>query len=527
MPDSISDTFSSQKLNFSYLLFGLILISLFLNLGVHPLYLEEPRRALIALEMTFNNNFIVPTEFGEYYYKKPPLYNWFIIFAYKIFGNYSEFATRFFSVLSFIGMGVTLYWIGKKYVNKVFGIYACLLFLVSIDIYYYFSVLAEIDLFYSLITLLSFFTIFHFYQKKQYLLLFVLTYFLAALGTLTKGFPSIVFLAISLPVFFIYNKDFKRLFSIHHFIGIGIFILIVGGYFYVYSLQNELTGYFDGLWSQSSERTLLEKSILSLLNHLIAFPLEVLKNILPASLFLVFINKRWFQQIKGNKLIEFCFYMFASNSLIYWLSPGSRARYVYMLYPLLILILLYFYLNSTDEKRKNIFNFLVLIFIGFCFFACIALPFLPYFDGVDNTILIGVASALIIAAIFILSIKNRSFNLLYLILTLVVIRFVFDLTVLPSRALMSDNAQVEKVDAIKVAQIAGDAKVNVYPGVPLSHTFVFYLERETQKAIKYESRKNFNDFYLALENQVADEKYKVFGEFNSSKEKSLLIKFIE
>ncbi|HYG37783.1 MAG TPA: glycosyltransferase family 39 protein [Cytophagales bacterium] len=477
--------------------------------------------------MIFNKNYIVPTEFGEYYYKKPPLYNWFIVFAYKLFGNYSEFATRFFSVFSFVGMGLTLFWIGKKYVNKEFGIFACLLFLVSIDIYYYFSVLAEIDIFYSLITLLSFFSLFHFYQNKQFGLLFSITYFLGALGTLTKGFPSMVFLAISLPVFFIYNRDFKKLFSPYHFLGIFIYLAIVGGYFFVYAQYNELTGYFKDLWSQSSERTLLEKSLMSLLNHLVAFPLETLKNILPASLFLIFtIKKNWFKDIKRNKLIEFCFYIFLSNSLIYWSSPGSRARYVYMLYPLLILILLYFYLMNDSEKRKKAFDVICKVVIACCILLCLALSFIPHFKGLANIPLISIISTLIVSVIFFLSVKNRSFNLLYIILTLVVMRFVFDFTVLPSRAKMEEQAQIEKEDALRIAGIIGNSSVYMY-GAPLSHTSVFYLEREIEKVVGLRGRKNLTDYFIVLDSQLLNEKYKVYYKFTSARQERLLIKFLD
>ena len=48
-------------------LFILLIISFFHHLGIQPLYVEEPRRALIALEMLFNRNLLIPTEFGEYY----------------------------------------------------------------------------------------------------------------------------------------------------------------------------------------------------------------------------------------------------------------------------------------------------------------------------------------------------------------------------------------------------------------------------------------------------------------------------
>lgn len=49
--------------------------------------MEEPRRGLITLEMMYNENPIVPTQMGEYYYKKPPGFNWAMMIFYKILGS--------------------------------------------------------------------------------------------------------------------------------------------------------------------------------------------------------------------------------------------------------------------------------------------------------------------------------------------------------------------------------------------------------------------------------------------------------
>ena len=57
----------------------LLLLGLFLNLGIQPIFLEEPRRSFIAFELLHNNNFWVPTELGEHYYKKPPFFNWVLL----------------------------------------------------------------------------------------------------------------------------------------------------------------------------------------------------------------------------------------------------------------------------------------------------------------------------------------------------------------------------------------------------------------------------------------------------------------
>ena len=50
-----------------------------LFLGKAPLYLEEPRRAVIAMEIAWSGNYWAPTLFGEWYYNKPPVFNWLLL----------------------------------------------------------------------------------------------------------------------------------------------------------------------------------------------------------------------------------------------------------------------------------------------------------------------------------------------------------------------------------------------------------------------------------------------------------------
>ena len=55
---------------FVTLLFMLGAVALFLNLGLEPLHFEEPRRAIVALEMELTGNWWVPKINGEYYFNK-------------------------------------------------------------------------------------------------------------------------------------------------------------------------------------------------------------------------------------------------------------------------------------------------------------------------------------------------------------------------------------------------------------------------------------------------------------------------
>ena len=61
------EKFDKQNLFLAGLTFLLLAIALFTNLGLSPLRLEEPRRALVALEMLLNDNLIVPTVRNEFY----------------------------------------------------------------------------------------------------------------------------------------------------------------------------------------------------------------------------------------------------------------------------------------------------------------------------------------------------------------------------------------------------------------------------------------------------------------------------
>ncbi len=492
-----------QPLSVSEKYFVLVLIilytsSLFLNLGLQPLYLEEPRRALIALEMIFNKNFAIPTEFGELYFKKPPLWNWMIILSYNIFGSYSEFAVRFFTPVSLLITGFIIYIAGKKYVNERFGITSAFLFLVSIDIYYYFSMLGEIDIFYSLITFASFISIFHFYKKQNLYALFIVTYALGALGWMTKAFPSVVFTGLSLVVFFIYQKKIKLLFSWPHLAGIATFLIIIGGYFLAYSRSNNAGDLISILWSRSSQRTALENTLSATLTNLAVFPLDVMKNLFPAILFfpLLFI-KNFRKTIRSNDFIRFSLIIFIVNILVYWISPGTRQRYIYMLYPLIINVLLYFYIVKSSENIKisMIYNKL----LGGIILISPALPLLflimPQFSEIKHLTALCVMTSLFIACGLFFNkivLHNKLFTLIYVF---IIIRILYDLTIVPHRNIYSD-AKTEKDQAYAILDEIHDNPIHLYGSTTCSRITVFYLERETKKVVDREYKMEEGDYYI-------------------------------
>ena len=498
--NSITEQFEIRDKGQRYFLIVIIVFllgSLFANLGIHPLYHEEPRRGLIALEMIFSDNWIVPTIHGEFYYNKPPLYNWMLILSYKLFGVYSEFATRIVSVVSFILLGWLIYLFTKKYVNRSLAIYSMLFFWVAADLYYYFSLTAEIDLFYSLITFLVFLSAFHFYEKKNWWLLFLSVYFFSSLGFLTKGLPSIAFGGITLLGYFISQKNFRGLISWAHLSGIILFLFITGSYFYIYSNHNDPTGFITTLYSQSTDRTSSESGILGFFKHLVAFPFITFKDLLPVTLLiLLFVPRKVFSLIKENKWISFAALMLILNIIPYWLAPGTRSRYVYMLYPFIVIIILYLAGKSNGKpKAIKIVNVLFGLVIAIAVMGCIGIlkyPQLGRFSHIPYLSMIGSISGLIILFIFF---RYKKMRLLALIACMVLIRWVFDFTVLPVRQTES-RASFDKVDASVIAAESGNKPVYVLKDTRISYTTLFYLEAAKEQIIHRANDLEAGKYYL-------------------------------
>jgi len=85
-----------------WIILVLLLPALFINLGMLPLIADEATRGLVAFEMGQSGNLIIPTINGEYYFNKPPLYNWILLGFFDLFDQYSEFILRLPSVISLL-----------------------------------------------------------------------------------------------------------------------------------------------------------------------------------------------------------------------------------------------------------------------------------------------------------------------------------------------------------------------------------------------------------------------------------------
>lgn len=478
---------------------GLLLLSLFVNLGVQPVYVEEPRRALIAMEMEEADNWLVPRQLGDYYYRKPPVFNWVLMVSAELMGGYSRWAIRLPTVLSLIGSMLLLYLVGRRYMGEAFGRLWGLLYVFCGAIYFFFSLLGEIDLFYSLLTLGSFLAFFHFQQQRQYAAMFLWSYGLAAVGLLTKGLPSIPFLGVTVLVWLYYERQLKLLLSWQHILGILLFAGLTGGYLALYAQHNSLSNYWAELIGQSADRTLANYSVMDSLGYFLYFPIDTLQATLPSSLLLLLFatHRGLWAQLRQHKLLVFCALVFLSNFLLYWLSPGSRQRYIYMLYPLMLAVGLYAWQRRGDLAawREQAFRYLVGGALLLLAAGSLALNFIPAFDFLPGRLLISLLGSGAFAGIAALHWRRPQFALYLLFFGLIAARFLFAFTVLPQRA--HDSAAQRNTDlAHEIQAIVGDAPLYLYPGSRVSYTIIYELDCLREQTIRFNDRLQEGDYVI-------------------------------
>ena len=475
----------------------LLIPALLVNLGIVPLYVEEPRRATVALEMIFRGNWLVPTINGEFYYLKPPFFNWILATVYQLSGSHSEFVTRIPTVVSLILFGLVIFWTGKKYVSLTFGALSSFLFITAAGNLFFNALLAEIDIFYSLVTYTSLISLFHFYQRKKYFLLFIVLYFLGAIGLLTKGLPSLVFTGLSLFAFFLVNKDLKRLFTWPHLAGISLFLLITGGYFLAYSRYGNVIRYLLSLSVESGKR-LSGDTFWDYLQHMFLYPLDTLMNLLPASLLIIFsIRKSFLKDIRGNTFMKFALLMLVVHFPVYWLPPGGRQRYIIMLYPFIIQLFTYFFLAYFNKEpfKFKIFSGIISGATALGAIACLAPLFVASLPSSPALWTLCIASFVLLASILVFQIKKPVHSIISMLFVIIVIRLVFNFTVLPVRA-TEGAAPLNKQAASEISRIVKDREVCILQPTYLPMQTSFYFEIERGEILPVCSKAEPGRFYI-------------------------------
>lgn len=444
-------------------MFVLLLLPAFLtNIGYLALFGDEAIRAIIAMDFEKHGNWLFPQLNGLPYYNKPPLYNWLLTGFFVLFNSHKEWVIRLpmiLSLLLFFFMIVKV--VFKQTQHRDHAFWSGAFFITSGHILVLGSLLGHIDLFFSLLTFLQIYLIYYYYNKNSKVLLFVLTYFICALGFLQKGLPSLVFQGFSLLGFFLWKKQFKELFSWRHFLGIAILLLTLAAYYIPYFQTVDVNEYLETLVYQSTKRTVADKSLGESIGHLFEFPFRLALDYFPW--FLILIPFLWDLKKSYTSLSQFSQFsllMFLVNIPVYWLSPEYRARYVFMLIPFLFIALAeYAYFNLRPLGNKAIHK------ISFNVVAVLSLIFVvgSFFLFKEVIIQNHIISLVVLIAFWLFSFYyyKKTYSYTFWFAFLLILKLIFNLIVIPERSHLSMSEEDKKV-GIEIGKIIQDEPTYLY-----------------------------------------------------------------
>ncbi len=194
------------------------------------LYAEtEGLYAIVTHYMLEAGDYIHLTFHGDRYFNKPPLFFWLQAGFINSLG-WSEMAARLPSVLASLGTMVTTYFFGCLLFSPVAGFWAALM-LATCYAGLWFGPLAIIDPVLTFFMTLGMYGWARAYFRESSEGWLVVGCIALALGTMVKTLHAFAMPCVIVGLFFWMRKDWRMLSSKGFWVGIGVFALMVAGYY--------------------------------------------------------------------------------------------------------------------------------------------------------------------------------------------------------------------------------------------------------------------------------------------------------
>lgn len=485
-----------------YLLFAAVILFFpahLIHLGVAAFNGDEAIRTWVAMEMDFSGNYIATTMHGASYINKPPMFNWLILAATKMWGAFDELPSRLVTVF-FLGVfGLTIFRVVRQRFSTSFAFLAAMTTVTSGRLLFFDSMLGLIDTTFSWVMYLLFMGIYFFGKREQWLRLFLASYFLMAVGFLLKGFPAIVFQGFSLLAGLYFFGKLKLLFSWKHLAGIAVGAGILALYLGIYAQYRPLEALIPNLLHESVKRTAAEHTVGSTLYQLAKFPFDSIYHFLPFSLLLIFwLDKRLWPAIRRDDFVFFNFLILAANLPVYWTSSQVMPRYLLMFIPLFNVVGLYLLEQNRPFKtwRYQCFYYLLGSLLALGPVAAAAMPFVGQVNWLPGIWPISIALTLALALPAVMYFVDKERFLWWFIIGLLVVRIGFDLIVLPVRHHENVDS-IARRDAILMADKYRDRRWYVYADSETREPAMFYATARLGYVIQRSYRKDIpNALYL-------------------------------
>ncbi|HUC79522.1 MAG TPA: glycosyltransferase family 39 protein [Flavisolibacter sp.] len=498
--------------------------SVLVHLGVLEFSGEEPRRAMVSVEMINSGNYIRPLQYGWDYYNKPPFFNWILAGLILITGSVSEFVLRLPSVVFYLLMGFVHYRVARHFFPKQVAAISSFFLVTCADVYTYgLAYGVEIDIFYSFVVYLQAISMFWFYTKRKLLPLFLVSYFFCAVGFLTKGFPSLLFQVLTLAALCVQARSFRLLFRWQHLAGIAVFVAITGTYFLLYSNYASPVRYLINLLNEATLKSGIGKRSNRLFDKAIVYPWLFVKMFAPWSLLLLLLISKVKYHFRQNPLVWFSLLFMLFNIGVYWFTGQPKIRYVYMFLPFGCTVLAYIYHRYTEVYASR-FNSIMKYVGGLFVLPLLTVLVLPFIETVSPGWIISLAIAFLL---LLFQYYRKDANRIWLFIAgFMLVRLTYAALFIPIqyKGIESYNAKVKEVlakthresvqywakaksfpIAVKTSLFSYEAETILKPEIlPLELPYYYY--RNTGKIIEFDTVKRNSTCFVSYLGQLGNKK---------------------
>lgn len=388
---------------------------LFFHLGARPLLSSgEARAGEIAVEMMQRGDFIIPYLNEDILLTKPPLFHWFIILSYKIFGV-NEFASRVSSALAGILSVILVYLLGAGFWKKETGFMAALM-LVTSPLFFWSARCARIDCLLLFFITASMFCFWRGYCGGARQRIWFLGWFLfMGLGVLAKGPVGIVVPLLTAALFLFYIKRLSFWKQINWGWGLALFFLIVLPWFV--AVYFRVPHYKSGLFYLQQNKAWLGGGGEWYKGYV--YVVHLLAGFFPWSLALPAVFVFTWSDVKSRKdegkVFLWCWFL--TVFFVFFLFGKKVSRYILPLYPPAALLC-----AVVVSGRPGINRIFCAALTGLWFFIALAAGLFPFYSGRLDPNLISIinyhicpwwimVTAILLAMISIYGIRKKSYIL--------------------------------------------------------------------------------------------------------------------
>ncbi len=342
-------------------------ISMLPNINDYQFRGEEALRTIVAYEMSKSGNLAQPSFLGEPYYSKPPLFNWFILLSSELI-PWSELTARAVTLTSLLLTLLAIYALSRVVAEDKpeVAFVAPLVFISFSDVLFWYGYLAEIDVTLTMVNTLVVLTLIKGFKSSSYTYL-CLSGLLTGVSFLLKGIPSYAFWFLSSVALILFYRREMNVKFYASLVVAGLLSLIIPLLWILQTKDPQI--YAFTLLRETFSKVKGDSNFLDFFTHALSYPLLNLKQLLPASLIVLYavFKDRSSTIHELPRDLKALLLICLLNYLPYIVSAGSRGRYVLPLFPMLAIVFAYIILQSRKLTRVFLASVALLVVLRFAF----------------------------------------------------------------------------------------------------------------------------------------------------------------